>query len=133
MQGRPTTPTNCLTKSRHTPKAPTPINADAKGEEVLKHEGLIERFGLNEIIPLAEDSDIVASDHSLRACQGDLRKPSRGRYGVIIEGLVSEGAEGIILRSGCSWGMKDSPMPLSDKAKSHAEVAVEWPLGMARL
>jgi aspartate racemase len=100
-------------------------------EEGFYRGRLIERFGLDVVIPPADEREIVHRVIYEELCLGDVRESSRKRYRTTIQRLVSEGAEGIIL--GCTEigllvGEGDSPVPLFDTAKIHAEEAVEWAL-----
>ncbi len=62
---------------------------------------------------------------------GDVRDASREEYRAVINRLVERGAEAIIL--GCTEimlliGQTDSPVPVFDTTRLHAEAAVDWAL-----
>ncbi len=60
---------------------------------------------------------------------GEVRDASREKYRAVINRLVERGAEAIIL--GCTEIMllvsqQDSPVPVFDTTRLHAEAAVDW-------
>ncbi|EBY7415819.1 aspartate racemase, partial [Salmonella enterica subsp. enterica serovar Alachua] len=62
---------------------------------------------------------------------GEVRDASREKYRAVIQRLVERGAEVIIL--GCTEimlliGQEDSPVPVFDTTRLHAEAAVDWAL-----
>ncbi|MFC2157279.1 aspartate/glutamate racemase family protein [Acidobacteriota bacterium] len=64
-------------------------------------------------------------------CLGDIKEGSRSRFIKIIEGLMSKGAEGIVL--GCTEipllvRAEDAPIPLFDTTRIHADYAVDFAL-----
>lgn len=93
---------------------------------------LIEKYGLEVVIP---DNDSRAVVHGIiydELVKGEIRAESRNRYIEIIEELVRKGAEGIIL--GCTEiGLlvrsKDCRVPLFDTTRIHAVAAAEYALG----
>jgi aspartate racemase len=65
-------------------------------------------------------------------CQGQILDESRREYVRIIESLAGQGADGVIL--GCTEiGLlikpEDSPLPVFDTARIHAEAGVDLALG----
>ncbi len=92
---------------------------------------LIDKHGLEVVIPPAEerrDVDRIIYDE---LCLGEIRQASRERYGEIMRHLVWKGAEGIIL--GCTEiGLlvraEDSPVRIFDTTRIHAETAVDYAL-----
>ena len=92
---------------------------------------LVENYGLEVIIPVEEDMDIVHRVIYDELCAGIIRTDSKRDYAEIIGRLVKKGAEGIIL--GCTEigllvKQGDSPVPLFDTTEIHAQAAVEYAL-----
>ena len=103
-------------------------------EEDFYRGRLIERHGLEVVIPAEEEREVVHRVIYDELCIGEIRPSSREQYVGIMEHLVENGAEGIIL--GCTEigllvGGKDSRVPLFDTTQIHAEAAVEYALGEA--
>jgi len=101
-------------------------------EEDFYKRRLIEKQGLDVVIPKKRDRDKIHSIIYDELCLGKIRPSSKGKYIAVIDSLVSHGAEGIIL--GCTEiGLlireRDSPVPLFDTTKIHAVAAVEYALG----
>ncbi|MFC1811211.1 aspartate/glutamate racemase family protein [Thermodesulfobacteriota bacterium] len=96
------------------------------------YRGRLERnYGLEVIIPPAEEREIVHGVIYNELCMGTIKPASKKAYMSIIERMVREGAEGVIL--GCTEiGLlvkkEDSPVPVFDTAKIHAIAAVEYAL-----
>lgn len=89
---------------------------------------LAERFGLDVLIPDADDRAAVHRIIYEELVRGIVRSESRDRYRQVIRRLVDAGAEAVIL--GCTEIMllvrpEDSPVPLFDTTTIHAETAVE--------
>lgn len=89
---------------------------------------LIERHGLDVLIPEAADRNTVHAVIYDELCLGIVREESRRRYREIMAGLVQAGAQGIIL--GCTEiellvREEDSTVPLFPTTRIHAEAAVE--------
>jgi len=89
---------------------------------------LSERFGLDVLIPNADDRAAVHRIIYEELVRGIVTEPSRDRYRQVIRRLVDEGAEAVIL--GCTEIMllvrpEDSPVPLFDTTTIHAETAVD--------
>jgi aspartate racemase len=88
--------------------------------------------GLEVLVPGAPEREIVHQVIYDELGRGIVREASRKAYIKIIEGLVSRGAEGVIL--GCTEiplliKDKDSPLPVFDTTALHAAAAVEFALG----
>ncbi|MFC2173777.1 aspartate/glutamate racemase family protein [Acidobacteriota bacterium] len=86
---------------------------------------------LNVMIPDAKDRELIHDVIFNELCLGQLRDESRAEYVRIINGLATQGAQGIIL--GCTeisllLRPEDSPVPLYDTTAIHARKAVEWAL-----
>lgn len=100
-------------------------------EEGFYRGRLIERHGLDVLIP---DEPGRAAVHAViydELCRGNVNAASRARFGEIIGQLVEAGAGGIIL--GCTEigllvAPEDSPVPLFDTALIHAEAAAGFAL-----
>jgi aspartate racemase len=89
---------------------------------------LIEKYGLDVLIPDAEDREIVHRVIYDELVLGKIKAESREQYKDIIEKLIAAGAKGIIL--GCTEiGLlvkeEDSRVPLFDTTYIHAVAAVE--------
>ena len=88
---------------------------------------LVNRHGLDVVIPGPADRTVVHSVIYDELCMGTVRDASKTRYLEIIERLVVDGAEGIIL--GCTEigllvGQDDLDVPVFDSTLLHAEKAV---------
>ncbi len=93
---------------------------------------LEERFGLEVLVPEAQDRALVHRVIYEELVAGVVREESRQAYRAVIARLVEAGAEGIIL--GCTEimllvGEGDSPVPVFDTTTLHALAAVERALG----
>ncbi len=100
-------------------------------EEDFYKGRLIQKHGLEVIIPTPEKREIVHRIIYDELCLGEIKESSKTKYQEIIESLVAAGAEGIIL--GCTEiGLlirtEDSRVPLFDTAIIHAVAAVEYAL-----
>lgn len=92
---------------------------------------LVDKYGLDVIIPLPEDMEIVHHVIYDELCAGIINPDSKQKYADIIQRLAVEGAEGIIL--GCTEigllvKQDDSSVPLFDTTKIHAKAAVKYAL-----
>ena len=92
---------------------------------------LIQKYGLDVIIPNAGEREVVHRVIYDELVVGEIRPDSKERYIDIIQRLVENGAEGIIL--GCTEiGLLvhdgDSRVPLFDTTRIHAVAAVEYAL-----
>ncbi len=92
---------------------------------------LVDRFGLDVMIPEPADRQVVHEIIYDELCLGMIKPESRQEYVRIIQNLVRTGAEGIIL--GCTEiellvHAADSPVLLFPTTRIHAEAAVEYAL-----
>lgn len=90
---------------------------------------LLEKHGIETIIPSKEERDDVHNIIYNELIQGTISDSSRERYIEIIQNLKSRGAEGVIL--GCTEiplliKQEDSPIPVFDTTTIHAHAAVDW-------
>lgn len=95
---------------------------------------LEERFGLEVLVPDADDRATVHRIIYDELVQGRVEQASRAAYREVIAHLVDRGAEGIIL--GCTEIMllvrpEDSAVPLFDTTTLHAEAAASAALADA--
>jgi aspartate racemase len=98
-------------------------------EEDFYKGRLSEKYGLKVIVPPREERDLIHRVIYDELCLGTIRAESRNGYAQIIEGLREQGAQGVIL--GCTEiGLlvkpEDSPVPLFDTTRIHAEAAASW-------
>lgn len=101
-------------------------------EEDFYSGRLTGQFGLRVLIPAAAERALVHRVIYEELCLGQVLPPSQQAYRQVIAGLARDGAQGIIL--GCTEiGLlvqpEDSPVPLFDTTRIHAEAAVDWALG----
>jgi aspartate racemase len=94
---------------------------------------LAHEHGLDVLIPDAPDRATVHRIIYEELVQGHIRDASRQAYREVIARLVARGAEAIIL--GCTEIMllvapEDSPVPLYDTTRLHAQAAVSRALGL---
>ncbi len=97
-------------------------------EQAFYKDRLIERHGLQVLIPKRQDREIVHRVIYDELCLGKVIDESRSEYRRIIADLVAQGAEAIIL--GCTEisllvGQEDSTVPLFDTTSIHARKAAE--------
>ena len=97
-------------------------------EQSFYRDRLSQRHGLNVLVPVPQDRDIVHRVIYEELCLGRVLDSSRTAYRGIIDRLVHAGAEAIIL--GCTEiamliGAEDSPVPLFDTTALHARAAAE--------
>jgi aspartate racemase len=100
-------------------------------EEDFYKSRLTQKYGLDVIIPNAQEREIVHRVIYDELVVGEIRQDSKERYIDIVERLVKGGAEGVIL--GCTEiGQlihdEDCRVPLFDTTKIHAVAAVEYAL-----
>jgi aspartate racemase len=100
-------------------------------EQKFYKERLRERYGLTVLVPPLPDRDVVHRIIYEELCVGQVLEESRSEYRRIMAGLVSQGAEAIIL--GCTEisllvGETDSTVPLFDTTAIHARKAAELAL-----
>ncbi|MFI1184233.1 aspartate/glutamate racemase family protein [Streptomyces sp. NPDC020799] len=91
------------------------------------YRGRLEAGGLDVIVPDADGRALVHQVIYEEPCLGIVREESRDAYQAVIKGLVTAGAEGIIL--GCTEielliGPENSPVPVFPTARLHAEAAL---------
>lgn len=89
---------------------------------------LRERHGLDVLVPDAADRRIVHDVIYDELCRGIVADGSREQYRRVIGALEERGAQAILL--GCTEidlliGAKDSPVPVFDTTRLHAQRAVE--------
>ncbi len=92
---------------------------------------MVERFGLDVIIPEAAGRDLVHRIIYDELVRGEIRADSRRVYQAVIDELKSAGAHAVIL--GCTEislliKPEDSSLPSFDTTALHALAAVEWAL-----
>jgi aspartate racemase len=100
-------------------------------EEDFYKGRLVDKYGLDVIIPSSEQMEIVHRVIYDELCAGIIKPDSRQKYADIIGNLVAEGAGGVIL--GCTEigllvKQGDSPVPLFDTTEIHARAAVDCAL-----
>ncbi len=100
-------------------------------EEDFYKGRLVEKHGLEVLIPTEEEREIVHRVIFDELCMGEIKQSSREQYVSIMDHLVRRGAEGIIL--GCTEisllvGDEDSQVALFDTTRIHALAAVEYAL-----
>ncbi len=88
---------------------------------------LLEKYGIDVVIPNDTDREIVHKVIYNELCLGEIKDSSKKEYIRIIENLVRDGAEGIIL--GCTEipllvKQTDVSVPVFDTTTIHAENAV---------
>jgi len=98
-------------------------------EEDFYRGRLQEKYGLEVIVP--PDTDRTTIDEIIyhELCVGIIKQASRERFQEVIKGLVSRGADGVIL--GCTEiplliSQEDVDVPLFDTTTIHSRAAVEW-------
>jgi aspartate racemase len=101
-------------------------------EQAFYKQRLIDRHGLEVLIPPEQERDVVHRVIYEELCLGIIKQESRSHYLQIMEHLVHSGAEGIIL--GCTEielliQPGDSLVPLFATTRIHAEAAVDHALG----
>lgn len=92
---------------------------------------LTAKYGLEVLVPEAEERQIVHKIIYEELCQGIIKEDSREYYRMAIQNLVKAGAEAIIL--GCTEitllvGQEDSAVPVFDTTAIHALAAVKYAL-----
>jgi aspartate racemase len=100
-------------------------------EEEFYKGRLVKNYGLHVTVPRAEERGIVHRVIYEELVLGKIEQRSKAQYIQIMDRLVREGAQGIIL--GCTEigllvHQEDSPVPLFDTTRIHAEAAVEYAL-----
>lgn len=92
--------------------------------------------GLDVLVPDADDRAEVHRIIYEELVMGVVRAESRAAYQAVIGRLVERGAEGVIL--GCTEielliGADDSPVPVFPTTRLHAELAVDYALGLTEM
>ncbi|MBD1229309.1 aspartate/glutamate racemase family protein [Xenorhabdus griffiniae] len=100
-------------------------------EEDFYKSRLINKFGIEVIVPDEEQRDLIHRVIYDELCVGNIRPDSRHSYLNIIQDLYSKGAEAVIL--GCTEigllvSRSDTDIPLYDTTAIHAEKAVKMAL-----
>lgn len=100
-------------------------------EEDFYKGRLHQQHGLTVLIPDDQEREIIDRVIYHELVLGVIRPESKAQYVQVIGRLVQSGAQGIIL--GCTEigllvHQKDSPVPVFDTARIHAEAAVEYAL-----
>lgn len=103
-------------------------------EQPFYKDRLVQRHGLQVLVPSAADREMVHRVIYEELCLGQVRASSRAQYQRVMADLVAQGAQAIIL--GCTEislliGAEDAPVPLFDTTAIHAQSAVAWVLGPA--
>ncbi|MBV5265792.1 aspartate/glutamate racemase family protein [Pinisolibacter sp. B13] len=98
-------------------------------EQSFYRDRLRERFGLDAMVPEAQDRTVVHDIIFDELCCGIVKETSRKSYIDIIEYAKTQGADCVIL--GCTEiGLlieeKDSVLPVFDSTKLHARAAVDF-------
>lgn len=96
-------------------------------EDGFMHERLAARFGLEVLVPEAEDRRTVHRIIYDELCQGLTRESSRAAYREVMARLVDRGAQGIVF--GCTEigllvGPEDATVPVFDTTRLHCEGAI---------
>jgi aspartate racemase len=104
-------------------------------EETFYRDRLGAKHGLSVQVPSPEDRELVHRVIYDELCLGTIEETSRSEYVRVLSSLADRGAEAVIL--GCTEitlliDERDSPLPLFDTTRLHADAAVEWALGSVR-
>jgi aspartate racemase len=97
-------------------------------EQQFYRERLVERHGLQVLVPPAEDRELVHRIIYDELCLGMVRSESRTQYARVMRDLAAQGAQAIIL--GCTEitllvDATDADVPLYDTTAIHAQAAAE--------
>lgn len=100
-------------------------------EQAFYRDRLVERHGLEVLVPPSEDRDIIHRVIYEELCLGVVKPESRAEYKRIMRDLSARGAEAIIL--GCTEisllvSGQDAEVPLFDTTAIHARAAAELAL-----
>ncbi|MFM2483824.1 aspartate/glutamate racemase family protein [Celerinatantimonas yamalensis] len=92
---------------------------------------LIDKFGIEVVVPNADDQTIVHDVIYNELCQGIVRAESKLQYLTIISKLQKQGAQAVIL--GCTEiallvGQHDTDVPVYDTTEIHANSGIELAL-----
>jgi aspartate racemase len=93
----------------------------------------LRRLGIDAFVPPAPDRQVVHRVIYEELCRGIVRADSRAEYLRIVDGLLGDGAQGVIL--GCTeigmlLGPSDVAVPVFDTTQLHATTAAEWAVGL---
>ncbi|KUP25371.1 aspartate/glutamate racemase family protein [Paenibacillus sp. DMB5] len=93
---------------------------------------LIDRFGLEVVVPEEADRRVIHDIIYDELCLGIINEDSKKKYMDIIDRLICSGAEAVIL--GCTEitmliSQEDCNIPVYDTTRLHAEAAVDFALG----
>ncbi|WP_045487400.1 aspartate/glutamate racemase family protein [Vibrio harveyi] len=97
-------------------------------EQDFYKQRLIDKFGVDVVVPSSDDQTIVHDVIYNELCKGEVHDDSRRHYLTIIEKLVEQGAEAVIL--GCTEiamlvESQHTDVKLYDTTEIHAKAAVE--------
>lgn len=97
-------------------------------EEDFYRQRLLDKFGIEVVIPAAKERELVHQVIFDELCRGQVTDSARRNYLQIIAGLRGQGAQGVIL--GCTEipllvGPEDTDLPLFNTTALHAESALE--------
>ncbi len=97
-------------------------------EEDFYRQRLLEKYGVEVVIPARKERELVQRVIFEELCRGEFRDESKAAYLSIIEELEEQGAEGVIL--GCTEipllvKPEDTTLPLFNTATLHAAYALE--------
>ena len=100
-------------------------------EEDFYKGRLVEKYGLEVMIPSSAQRETVHRVIYDELCAGIIKPDSKQKYADIIQDLVAKGTGGVIL--GCTEigllvKQEDSPVPLFDTTEIHARAAVDYAL-----
>lgn len=100
-------------------------------EQDFYHARLAERFGIELLVPEADERQQVHDIIYQELCCGQIRADSRQAYLAIMAKLQARGAQAVVL--GCTEipllvQPQHTDIPLYDTAALHAAAAVEWAL-----
>jgi aspartate racemase len=100
-------------------------------EEDFYRGRLVEQYGLHVLVPTVDDRAMVHRVIYQELVLGAIQAASKAEFCRIIDGLIREGAEGIIL--GCTEigllvNQTDCAVPPFDTTRIHAQAAVDYAL-----
>ncbi len=95
---------------------------------------LTEKYGIQVLVPNAEDREQVHQIIYQELCLGEVKPSSKAVYQTIIDKLAKQGAQGVIL--GCTEiamliQQQDTQVPVFDTTEIHAQAAVTEALSHA--
>lgn len=96
-------------------------------EQAFYKERITQKFGIEVIVPTAEERALVHQVIYQELCLGQLLDSSKRQYLMIMDRLIERGAQGIIL--GCTEitllvNSRDTQTPLYDTTQIHVQAAV---------